>query len=205
MKYHLEYPELANALYFALKQDAFYQTMEASVVGDKAARKSAMLGYMDFSILEAQKYGECFVPEKQNYGVSIWGKPLQPEELATKHRLKKNFITQHMGSRSFEVYQNICQFMSSKSAELIADNAWYLSIIGILPEFQGQGLGPGLIESVLNKTDALGVSTYLETFTSRNKAFYFRLGYEVVGNFTEPNTEAEYWLLQRQPVSLSES
>ena len=200
MKYHLEYPELANALYLALRRDAFYQTMEMSVVGNAAAQKQAMLAYMDFSILESQKFGECFIPESQHYGVSIWGKPIEEEQSKIKNQLKKEFITQHMGADSFKAYQSICAFMSEQSDRLIADSAWYLSIIGILPEFQGQGLGPGLLEGVLSKTDKLGVPTYLETFAARNKNFYFRLGYDVVDSFTEPNTQAEYWLMQRPPA-----
>ena len=47
-----------------------------------------------------------------------------------------------------------------------------LSIIGILPEFQGQGFGGGLVGPVLNRADQSGVPTYLETFTPRNITFY---------------------------------
>ena len=201
MDYHIEYPELANALYLALAEDAFYTTLEASVSEDTKIAKQAMLAYMDYSIIESQKFGECFIPEEQHYGVSIWSKPQSDEEQQLTSQLKKQFIRQNMGEQAYQTYQDICDFMSQKSSSLIAPNSWYLSIIGILPEFQGQGLGPGLVESVLEKTDQLGVPTYLETFTPRNKTFYFRLGYEVVDSFIEPVTKAEYWLMSRDVAS----
>ena len=87
--------------------------------------------------------------------------------------------------------------MSEKAIPLIDERSWYLSIIGILPEFQGQGLGVGLVKHILERTDRLGIPTYLETFTSRNITFYKRLGYDAVKCFHEPTVDAEYWLMIR--------
>ncbi|MCW8879363.1 MAG: GNAT family N-acetyltransferase [Kangiellaceae bacterium] len=202
MDYHIEYPDLANALYLALIEDAFYTTLEASVSEDKEVAKQAMLAYMDYSILESQRFGECFIPNEQHYGVSIWSKPLSNEDQNLTAELKKQFISKNMGNKTYQTYRAIGDFMSVKSSALIAPDSWYLSIIGILPEFQGQGLGPGLVESVLEKTDQLGVATYLETFTPRNKTFYFRLGYQVIDSFIEPVTEAEYWLMSREAKAI---
>ncbi|WP_444995868.1 GNAT family N-acetyltransferase [Aliikangiella sp. IMCC44359] len=199
MNYQLKYPELAEALYLALLDDAFYQTMEASVDGDDNVKKQAMLAYMDCSIIESQNFGECFIPEKQHYGVSVWAKPISQDQTNEKNKMKETFIRQYMGDNSYSVYQDICQAMQKNSHSLVLDSDWYLSIIGILPEFQGQGLGPGLVQSILNKTDKLNIGTFLETFTKRNMTFYFRLGYEVLGEFMEPNTNATYWLMRRQP------
>lgn len=83
---------------------------------------------------------------------------------------------------------------------LIEENVWYLSILGVLPAFQGQGLGDGLVESILEKTDQLAVSTYLETFNPRNITFYNRMGYRVATRFDEPVTDADYRLLTRETM-----
>jgi GNAT superfamily N-acetyltransferase len=65
--------------------------------------------------------------------------------------------------------------MSYEAEPLISKNSWYLSIVGVLPEFQKQGLGTNLIQNVLEKTDNLEVPTYLETFTPGNMIFYVNL------------------------------
>ena len=88
---------------------------------------------------------------------------------------------------------------TSKAASLIDEAAWYLSILGIIPEFQGQGLGVGLVKNILERTDQLGILTYLETFTQRNIKFYNRLGYKTIESFHEPKTDARYWLMLRDP------
>jgi ribosomal protein S18 acetylase RimI-like enzyme len=102
-----------------------------------------------------------------------------------------------MGSNSENCYQQIVSQMSQNTNGLIEDDAWYLSIVGIKPEFQGRGLGPGLITEVLQQSDHLGLQTYLETFSTRNMSFYKRLGYQTLKSFFEPTTRSEYWLMAR--------
>jgi len=98
---------------------------------------------------------------------------------------------------SLRTYNSIVDLMTENAAALVGKNFWYLSIIGIHPEFQGRGLGLGLMKDVLKKADVLGVPTYLETFAPRNISFYNRIGYQVTGSFHEPITDAKYWLMIR--------
>jgi GNAT superfamily N-acetyltransferase len=83
----------------------------------------------------------------------------------------------------------------------IQQSRWYLSIIGLAPEFQNRGLGGGLVKPVLEKADALGVPSYLETFNPRNRSFYTRLGYQEAASFVEPVTGSEYWIMIREPLA----
>jgi len=83
---------------------------------------------------------------------------------------------------------------------VITDDTWYLSLVGVNPALQGQGLGAGLITPVLKETDGLAVATYLETFNPKNISFYKRLGYEIALEVAEPVTGATYWVLVREPI-----
>ena len=91
--------------------------------------------------------------------------------------------------------------MSIEADPYIDKSFWYLSILGVLPDFQGKGFGPGLIRSILERTDSLKIPTYLETFTPRNMSFYKRLGYHEIKSFAEPTVNARYWLMIREPVN----
>ena len=198
MSFIFKYRKCAEALYYALIEDAFYITMEKSVEHENSSRE-AMFRYMEYSMIEAQASGELFIPDGHNHGASIWSKPICHDQELAKEQEKENFISNEMGERSLETYKAIVDFMSAQSAPIVKTTSWYLSIVGLLPEFQGQGRGSGLIEDVLKKTDDLGVETYLETFTPRNMTFYQRFGYKTVSSFDEPTTEARYWLMIRQP------
>jgi GNAT superfamily N-acetyltransferase len=193
--YKLTYPDFAEALYTALLTDPFYITLLQNV-DDK---KTALIKYMDYSMVEAAEYGVLYIPEAHNYGLSIWSKPLDADAESRRSQQKKNFLKTELGADALDFYNQMVGFMSAQVAELIPANAWYLSIVGIKPEFQGKGLGGQLISPVLKETDALNLPTYLETFTPRNKSFYSRLGYTEAASFTEPLTNAEYCVMVREP------
>ena len=193
-----KHQKYAEALYYALQYDAFYITMKNTVESD-ATSKEVMLHYMEFSMIEAEKYSILYIPKEHEYGVSVWAKPLNPHRQSQKHSEKKDFILQCMGKHSMETYQSIITFMAAKAEPLIGSDFWYLSIVGVLPEFQGRGLGKKLIENVLIESDLNQVPTYLETFNSRNISFYERLGYKTVGIFYEPTVKSKYSIMIRVP------
>jgi predicted N-acetyltransferase YhbS len=191
----LTYPESAEALYQALKPDPYFATLERWVAAGSA--REAMLAYYDFSMLEALEFGTLHLPEDQAYGVSVWLQPLSAERAKEKKQQREAFLVTRFGGQVLERYQQIMTLMDANAAPLVEEDAWYLSIVGVLPEFQNQGLGASLITPVLEAADRAGVSTYLETFTPRNKTFYARLGYQDAGTFAEPVTGAAYTVMVR--------
>lgn len=195
----MSWPEvhpIAKALYAALRDQTFYAALEKSVAPPVNPR-SAMLAYLAYSMDEAQRYGHLCTLD--GLGASIWSCPL-PEDLSKKKLSQKRaFIGELLGGSSLELYNALCASMAELSGSVIDDTDWYLSILGISPEHQGRGLGPGLIRPVLEQADAAGVASYLETFSDRNRAFYNRLGYEIVGTFDEPITDATYAVMRRMP------
>ena len=55
MEYSFSYRIVAEALYAALTEDAFYITLEQSVTHGSA--RKAMIRYMDYSMVEAERHG----------------------------------------------------------------------------------------------------------------------------------------------------
>ena len=196
----LTYPRHAEALYQALQPDPYFAALESWVAA--GSPRDAMLAYYDFSILEAREFGRLFVPQAEQdeaYGVSVWLRPLSAARAKEKKRIRETFIVSCFSAEVLERYQRIMATMDANAEALVSDDAWYLSILGVLPEFQNQGLGAGLITPVLKEADRAGVPTYLETFTPRNKTFYARLGFEDAGTFPEPETGADYSVMVRPP------
>lgn len=58
---------------------------------------------------------------------------------------------------------------------------WYLSMIGVDPSRQGQGLGAALLKAGLTRCDADGLPAYLESSSPKNVPLYERHGFEVIG------------------------
>jgi GNAT superfamily N-acetyltransferase len=78
---------------------------------------------------------------------------------------------------------------------------WYLEVLGVRPEAQGQGLGTRLLEPVLSRADRDGVSCYLETADPANVAFYERLGFRLEGRVQLLPGGPPHWALRRPPRS----
>ena len=194
--YRFAYREYADALYDSLVEDPFYITLEASIMPARDSRE-AMLEYLDFSIREGGEFGEACIPRAHRHGVSVWLRPQREAPAAEMKRRKREFLLDRLGPGSLRAYESIVTFMGEKSAGLVDAADWYLSIVGILPRFQNRGLGGQLIEPVLERADAAGVDTWLETFTPRNRSFYQRLGYRILASFDEPTIGASYTLMAR--------
>jgi GNAT superfamily N-acetyltransferase len=197
IEYRFTYRQYAEALCDALVEDAFYITLEQNVSARDNPREK-LLRYLDYSMLEARDYGTLYFPQAHQYGVAVWSKPLPPEHAAQQKHAKLEFLQHHMGAANAARYDDISDFMSAQSDAHVDASAWYLSIVGILPAYQNQGLGAALIRPVLELADAAAVPTFLETFTPRNEHFYQRLGYRVAGSFFEPTIGASYSLMLRE-------
>lgn len=74
---------------------------------------------------------------------------------------------------------------------------YYLSALGVEPARQGEGIGTALVQPILERATADGVTAYLETATARNVLLYERLGFVVVEELTLPRTDVHGWLMRR--------
>jgi ribosomal protein S18 acetylase RimI-like enzyme len=87
--------------------------------------------------------------------------------------------------------------MSARSASIVDDDAWYLSIVAVDPAAHGQRLGTKLLEPSFAQADRESATCYLETFSPRNLSFYRHLGFSIKAEFTEPTAGAGYALMVR--------
>jgi GNAT superfamily N-acetyltransferase len=195
--YAYRFGEAAAALYDALGEDAFYINLEAAA--DEDAR-SAMLRYLDYSLIEAEQHGVLSVHPEQ-IAAAAWSKPLERALAQAVGEQKKDFIRDNMGKRCLDVYCNMTSNMAARTETVIPDECWYLSIVGVAPAHQGCGLGRRMVEEVLRRTDAANICTYLETFTPRNVRFYEGLGYVTAGEFHEGTANSNYCVMLR-PASV---
>ena len=195
MSFIARYPNTADNIRMALGNDAFYQAMLASA--NNSPQK--LNAYLDYSMQEAQQYGALVTSEEANQGAAIWSLPIDTQAGQLKTQAKKDFLLSHMGKNSLTTYLAIADFMDQQSANVVNDDDWYLSILGINPNLQGRGLGQALLTPTLELADQQGKACYLETYTPRNMSFYARLGFIAKHQAYEPTCQHHYWIMVRQP------
>lgn len=74
---------------------------------------------------------------------------------------------------------------------------YYLWILGVEPERQGQGLGSVLLRSLSARAEADGVPCYLETDKPTSVKIYERHGYQVVSEDILPPVDLKLWFMNR--------
>jgi len=195
----LKNKDLSISLYESLKNDSFFYYLKNIIVGNEDTKEMTMLKYMDYSIHDAHTYGKVGIHGNTNSGASLWGIPLSNDLNETRKVEKKKQMISIFGKEVYAKISLVGDFMNSQNNKYISDDMWYLSILGVNPAYQNQGLGKKLVAPILQEADKLQVATYLETFTLQNNSFYKRLGYEVIANIKEPNINQEYNLMIRKP------
>ena len=80
-----------------------------------------------------------------------------------------------------------------------ADPHYYLPFVGVVPEWQGRGLGASLLKPVLDRCDAEGMPAYLEASSPRNRVLYERHGFAVTEEFHLGKGSPPLWRMWRDP------
>ncbi len=76
---------------------------------------------------------------------------------------------------------------------------WHLGPIGVLPAYQGQGIGSQLMKRFCREVDTCQASAYLETDLDRNVVFYEKFGFRIVNTSLIFDVANRYML--RDPIS----
>lgn len=70
---------------------------------------------------------------------------------------------------------------------------WYLSLIAVEPEHQGEGVAGSLLRPMLARADEEGLPCYLETADPANVPFYEKYGFEVIVGEIEADSGVRFW------------
>ena len=76
---------------------------------------------------------------------------------------------------------------------------WYLWLLGVDPQHQGEGLGSLLLAEVLDRCDRDRVPAYLQATTPRSRELYLRHGFEDSGELCMPDDGPRLWPMWREP------
>ena len=110
-------------------------------------------------------------------GVAMWGRPGDPtpsaleqlRDLPTFFRAFGRHVPRAM--RAFETAEK----------RRPQEDHWYLELLAVRPDRQGQGVGSALLGATLPEVDAAGLPAFLVTSNARNVPLYERFGF-VVGD-----------------------
>jgi ribosomal protein S18 acetylase RimI-like enzyme len=83
---------------------------------------------------------------------------------------------------------------------IIRQPHYYLEILGVDPQYQGQGFSSKLLRPVLSHADQHRKTCYLETQSPNNVSLYQHFGFEVMDTIPVDFDPVPYTLMLRKPV-----
>jgi GNAT superfamily N-acetyltransferase len=149
----------------------------------------------------AERFGEGFVTEPALLGAALWFPPGRTE-LGTEHfeAVGAGDLARRLPRGAFGRFATVMGYLDGLRKRDIPRPHWYLSVLGVEPEVQGRGIGGLLIRPILERCDAAGLPSYLETQKQRNVPFYERHGFRVVVEVDEPTSGIRFWTMLREPA-----
>lgn len=135
-------------------------------------------------------------------GVALWYPPgYRGPSFLDSMRLVPSVTRLAGGWRRLRAISRAVAALEERRRHHVPGPHYYLSVLGVEPERQGEGVGTALLRPALVAADERRLPAYLETATARNVLLYERVGFDVVEELTLPGTDIHGWLMRRPPPS----
>jgi GNAT superfamily N-acetyltransferase len=129
---------------------------------------------------------------------SVWIPPEGTELTEEEEGRVEDVLSDLVGPRAPELLTLLERFERSHPRRR---PHYYLSLLGVHPDRRGEGLGMALLAENLERLDAEGVPSYLESSNPANNRRYERLGYQQVGEFSTPDGQCSVATMWRDPAA----
>lgn len=169
-------PAILETLTNAFSQDPFLTWFVRS--GDRA--REGLTDFFRFMIGGERPEAQWLEVSKNCEAVALWVRwadvdPSKPVYSDSQKLAKAvgfaGFLRLNNASLADKIVKSARADMSARAG---TRDVAYLRFLACSPEFQGRGLGTGLLEHGLDRCDQLGLHAYLETATEQNEKMYIR-------------------------------
>lgn len=163
---------------------------------DPNERIKKMLPAFESVLRYGMRYGKVYTTSDRVEGIAVWMRSewtkMTIRRMWWAHAL---WPAMRIGLGASIRMLRLNDYIERKHVELARFANLYLMLLGVDPEYQGNGYGGRLVKGMLVEADEAGLPCYLETTSEENVAFYEHLGFKVIDNFTVPKTTVKIWVM----------
>jgi GNAT superfamily N-acetyltransferase len=147
---------------------------------DGPSRARIITGFFRSVCSDALPFGNVYVAveDQRIIGAACWYAPgrYPPSKL---RQLRQFATVLALGRHAPSRMRFALAYLNATEKVHPKNEHWYLAILGVEPDRQGQGIGARLIDHTLDPLDREGLDAYLETDKESNLAWYARRRFEL--------------------------
>ncbi len=167
------------------------------ILGDKSNHESMML-CLKFLIKYSTLYAEAYATSRESEGIILLS-DYENYRFGLIRSIRSGLLPlMKIGSDVGKRFNELDSFTQKIHKRLMKENHQYIILLGVNPDWQGQGYGKKLMRPVLELAQEKGQSCYLETHGEKNVAFYNKLGFKVVSEDLMPGTDIVQYAMVKE-------
>jgi GNAT superfamily N-acetyltransferase len=167
-------------------------------IPDLHTRRRLFRSYFSPGVRLALELGEVWCTDDLS-AVACWRRPgsgAPTAELLAAAGVHDQPVS--IGAKAAERADPVYAHLAARQEQLgVPPDHWYLSMVGVEPDWQGRGLGSAVLRPVLDRARDAHEPVFLETLVPRNVGFYEKNGFEAIDHGVEPSSGLAYWLFLR--------
>jgi len=162
-------------------------------------RRLPAIQYLNLiSVYYGFRFGEIYTTSANMEGVAIWV-PSADYNMSYLNLLRAVplHVLLKFGISSGSRMAGMGEYLDAAHRRLAPFKHWYLFVLGVAPEHQGQGYSSRLLRPMLARADAAKLPCYLETNDPADVPIYAHFGFKVLEESTIPGTPVKNWAMLR--------
>lgn len=167
---------------------------------DEQAREAIAHTFCFIAVSVCFKYGEVYTSSTNMEGVSAWLPPGKAPFGVWQLMNSVPFSTLlRFGRQGAKRMQAFGRYTDNLHRKLVPYPHWYLQMLGVDPEYQGQGYSRRLVSPILERTDREKLPCYLETNNRKNVSIYQQFGFKLIAEDIAPGTDLYNFAMLKKP------
>jgi GNAT superfamily N-acetyltransferase len=179
--------------------EAFHEDPMFCYLGQKSKVNANALQYFcELSLRNSQVYKFTCANTNELKGMAAWIPPGK-SEMTNLQILSMFFVLPwKCGWHKLGKCLSLFSTLDKHHQEEMIQPHWTLNLIGVVPAYQGQGIGSLLLQPVLEQADQENLPCYLSTFTLQAVYFYQKHDFEILWQGKLSDDSPDIWTMKRK-------
>ena len=181
----------------AFDEDPMFRYLGIGEAEQARVNVNALKWFCRIGLRNCQTYNHIYTTAGDLKGVAAWIPPGK-SEINIWQVLSMSFaLPWKVGLYRLGRCISLFSTLNERHQNEMTEPHWILSLLGVAPTYQRQGIGSLLLQPVLEQADREGLPCYLATFTEQAVRFYQKHGFMILWEGKFSSGSPYIWTMKR--------